>query len=214
MNAVAEAFARAGYADPRDRLRALMATALDQAPVNFTPGPERAADHARLKEVAMTALLKSPKNWDGAKDHFFKAVRGDAELLWALFEPYRLAAVQRIMSEVSQERHQREMRENPPQQRQVFAKEASISPAKTWERQKAAQAAVTKIVTLSLLDTFKVNGRPVGDLTAGEANAWAGSRERDAKFVRLLTQNLPADQPIRKFRTGDEAASLYEQAKD
>jgi len=68
------------------------------------------------------------------------------------------------------------------------------------------------VVKLSVLDTFKANGRPIGDMTVTEAIAWAATRERDGRFVRMLTANLPPDLPIRKFRTGEEAQALYDKA--
>jgi hypothetical protein len=68
-------------------------------------------------------------------------------------------------------------------------------------------------VKLSKLDDFMVNGQPIGDLTPEEANGWAASRERDARFVRLLTAGLPAGRPIRQFRKGDEADKLYAAAE-
>lgn len=83
---------------------------------------------------------------------------------------------------------------------------------KAWQSPQKAMASVAAVARLSLLDTFKINGRSIGDLTAAEANDWASSRTRDVRFVRLLTTGLPLDKPIRKFRTGDEATALYDKA--
>ena len=84
----------------------------------------------------------------------------------------------------------------------------------TAARHTGGMAAVGAVAAASLLDTFRVNGQAIGDLTAREAVQWAGSRERDARFVRLLVENLPPDLPIRRFRTADEAAELYARARD
>lgn len=84
----------------------------------------------------------------------------------------------------------------------------------TAARHTGGMAAVGVVAAASLLDTFRVNGQAIGDLTAREAVQWAGSRERDARFVRLLVENLPPDLPIRRFRTADEAAELYARAQD
>lgn len=65
-------------------------------------------------------------------------------------------------------------------------------------------------VKLSKLDTFLVNGSPIGDLTPEEALGWAESRERDARFVRLLTQGLPPGRPIRDSYRGAEVDQMYE----
>ena len=84
----------------------------------------------------------------------------------------------------------------------------------TAARHIGGMAAVGAVAAASLLDTFRVNGQAIGDLTAREAVQWAGSRERDARFVRLLVENLPPDLPIRRFRTADEAAEFYARAQD
>ena len=74
-------------------------------------------------------------------------------------------------------------------------------------------ASVALAIRLSRLDTMVINGCKIGDLTPEEANAWAGSRERDIRFIRLLTANLPPNRPIREFIRGDEADALYQRAE-
>lgn len=79
--------------------------------------------------------------------------------------------------------------------------------------QRAAEdGARLRRVAASLLDTFIVNGQPIGRLTPREALGWAGARERDARFVRLLCANLPPDGTIAAFRTADDAARIYAMA--
>lgn len=83
------------------------------------------------------------------------------------------------------------------------------------DRQAAAMAAkVETIKRMSKLDTFIVNGQKIGDLTPKEAVAWASSRERDARFVRMLTANLPSDRPIRDFVSAVDADDLYARAQE
>lgn len=85
---------------------------------------------------------------------------------------------------------------------------------------RAGIEAVINVVRLSLLDTFKIeltgaNGSisiAIGDCTPSEADAWAGSRERDVRFVRLLTRNLPRDKKIRQLRTADDVDAIYAEA--
>lgn len=68
-------------------------------------------------------------------------------------------------------------------------------------------------VKLSKLDTFIINGRPIGECTPEEARGWASSRRRDALFVERLAANIPDGRPIREFVTGDEAEALYRSAE-
>lgn len=76
-----------------------------------------------------------------------------------------------------------------------------------------AAARIATEIKLSRLDTFKINGRPIGECTAAEANGWASSRERDARFVRMLTANLPPGRPIKEFVRGEDADALYQRAE-
>jgi hypothetical protein len=98
------------------------------------------------------------------------------------------------------------------------------SPVTTWDREgrfandearaaTRANALFRTAVKLSKLDSFMVNGQPIGDLTPEEANGWAGSRERDASFVRMLTAGLPPGRPIRLSRNGDDVDALWEAAE-
>lgn len=80
-------------------------------------------------------------------------------------------------------------------------------------RDQRRETIVKTAAKLSKLDTFLVNARPIGDCTPEEAEGWAGSRERDARFVRLLISGLPPDRPIRESIKADEADSIYEKAE-
>ena len=73
-------------------------------------------------------------------------------------------------------------------------------------------AGLRRVARLSRLETFTVNGQPIGKLTPREALGWAASRERDARFVRLLCANLPPDSSIAAFRTPEDADRLWDLA--
>ena len=188
-----------------------------------------------LMQAARDAIKASPRNWDGAKDVLYQRVRGDAALLWEMFAPYRVEAVQKLLSQAQAELRELEpsvIRAVPsapgqfhPDNQSAPARRANDVQSSEGRGQRiggyqttnapssrSGMDAVAAVARLSLLDTFKVNGRSIGDLTVEEAVRWAGARERDARFVRLLTANLPANTPIRKFRTGDEVQAIYEQA--
>ncbi len=194
----------------------------------------------RLRVIAIEALIASPGNWDGAKDALFRGIRDDAALLWALFAPYRAKAAHDLLTDVAVEARQQEMprreqgRGSGAGQALVDNQIEGARPAPTKSgmdapvtrppatRPTAAPSAgqvrasmehVADLTRRSLLDSFTLNGQSIGDLTPREAVGWAKSRERDARFVRLLTENLPSDMPIRRFRTADEAAACYVQAE-
>ena len=70
---------------------------------------------------------------------------------------------------------------------------------------------------MSLLDTFRIEltspygakSIPIGDCTPAEARSWAGTKERDVRFVRMLIENLPPDEKIRKYVKADAAEAIY-----
>ncbi len=193
----------------------------------------------RLRQAAVDALASNPRNIDGAKDAVFSAVRNDAALLWELFARYRDRAVNELLSDVAATLRQEV---GGGQANGAKLGQESISPAIKFERAASGilpqqanrtvphrsepipirptaargitgMAAVAKVAALSLLDTFKVEGAPIGDLTPNQANTWATKSERGARFVRMLTANLPPNLPIRKYRTAEEAALIYAQAQ-
>ena len=229
----------AGIAPADERLRIIAAdvvamTAQQWAEYvghNWTAEQDRI--QRRMMQVAREAIQSAPRNWDGAKDAFYANVRKDPDLLWELLAPYRAQASQFWLTQAAAELHAQNRAAVKSQSgggQSGHGGRTWNAPANTQEtggqsnrgnqqlaapRPSAAAgaAALANVTRLSLLDTFKVNGQPIGEVTSAEANAWAGSRERDARFVRLLTANLPPTEPIKKYRTADEANALYAQAE-
>ncbi|MBR0668262.1 hypothetical protein GXW71_28175 [Roseomonas hellenica] len=178
----------------------LLQVPLDQWPSDL-PDDRNPQHRERLMEVAMSAIRGSPGNFDGAKDAFYRSIRHDADLLWELFAPYRQEAVNAILAEAA-----KKLREQQPILARPGERQRATSPA--------GASAVAHIHLASLLDTFKIKGKPIGDLTARQAAEWADTRERDTRFVRMLVQNLPPDDPIRKWRTADQAREMFVEASD
>lgn len=222
MSALAQAFAAAGFKPVTERLLDAILAAFDRPETISRPELERSnpTQQSRLQEVALAAIKQSPRNWDGAKDALYKLVRKDPDLLWEMFQPYRAAAAQKLLTEAASQYRAEELAKESVRafpRREGGAGQVDVadqkSDARPTRKSAASIAAIAPVAQASLLDTFRVNGRPIGDLTAQEAGKWALSRERDARFVRLLTANLPPDMPIRKFRTAEDAAEIYAQAE-
>lgn len=75
-----------------------------------------------------------------------------------------------------------------------------------------AETIATKLTvhgTLSKLDTFPVNGRPIGDCTPHEVRDWLPSRHRDCRFAEMLISGIPDDMQIRKCIRPDEADKIF-----
>ncbi len=189
-------------------------TAIAQAmqAAGYSPAAER------LRRIAETVLQAHERDWTAARSEFVAKVQNDPELLWELFAPYRNQAIQSVLSAAAAKlRRDRTPREVPRQGggggHRAVDDQVTTAPAAP-RSPSAGLAAVAAVTRQSLIDTFQLNGRPIGDATSREALSWAGARERDARFVRLLTANLPLDLPIRRFRSDpDEVAALYAQAE-
>ena len=72
-------------------------------------GVKPAAD--RLIEIAIAARKEHPRDFSRSRDMVYAAVSSDAALLWELFKPYRMQAVQNLISSVRLESNRMEGRE-------------------------------------------------------------------------------------------------------
>nr|WP_314074608.1 hypothetical protein [uncultured Roseococcus sp.] len=170
---------------------------------DLLPDGTTQADRERLLQMAQTALVEAPRNFDAAKEAFLRSVRKDPDALWALFEPYRREAVLAILAQAG-----RRMRASEPE---VERKAEPAAPRRAVSHVPAV-AALAVVATASLLETFKINGLPLGDVTVEQARAWSKRRKRDAMFVEMLTANLPGHDTIRRWRTAEDARRIYEEA--
>lgn len=166
---------------------------------------------ARLETVARKAFSVSKGNWDDAYKRIVGAIIDDAELLWVLFKPHSANLVRSYMSMVQGKMH-RERKQAQP--KVVVVKHTRRPPGTVPSSSREGQEAVITVARMSMLDNFMINGQPIGKITSREALAWTGSQTRNIRFVRMLTANIPLDQPISQFRTADEANTMYMQASE
>ena len=166
----------------------------------------------KLIALAREALESSPGSWDGARRVFLDRIRNDADLLWELLEPYRNSAVQILLTQASAD--MRQDTSAPMSRKAPKPGQPSTFPRPSAARtSNLGQLAVARVASLSILDTFIINGQPIGDVTSLEAIQWASARRRDAKFALMLASGLPQDDPIRKHRTAEEAERIYAEVK-
>jgi len=206
MSQLKAAFLRAGYESPQDRLRALAIMAMSA----------NASSNERVKEVII------------------EAVRHDLDLTWALFEDYAKMAAGKYLIALQHAMRQAEKARGEAGQSNYETQEAvapaarggghqagsanqdyhapSPRSAPITPEQREAKKRTAEIYRLSLLETFTIDGRAIGDWQAGEARAWARRTGRHVRFVELLTANMPADDPIRRWITPDEAAAAWQRS--
>ncbi len=129
-------------------------------------------------------------------------LRREPHLLWDLFREERDAVCARFLRGLTKD---------------VPASKPSVpasKPSTATSTQRAAtlgvaREAVAGAVRRSILDTFYINGRPVGDALVAEAREWSESHAVRAKFVGLLVAGLPDTGRIRDYISDDDAEILH-----
>ncbi len=192
----------------------------------------------RLRDIAIAALANNPKSHDSVRDEVFKGIRGEADLLWCLFEKFRRDAVDALImstritlrneAALLAEAEEPMLRRSPGYDRSSAnlsrddgrygsrqAPAARPAPAcrepqvPSIRHQMRVEARAAVELTLSRLDTIIVNGRPIGDITPNEALAWADHNELRVKFVRMVTAGVPPEGVIRAYIMPDEADEMW-----
>lgn len=165
---------------------------------------------ARLNALALTCITLHAKNYQAAYNAFRDEVLMDRTLTWALFARFEEAAIRPVLAKAAQEYHRRHKPKVVGGGRSIIGKQTTNASTQN----KAAQMAVAAVVRKSLLDTFQINGQPLGDVSAAVAKSWAMSRRRDARFVELLTAGIHETdmRPLRAIVRPEEAENAMKQA--
>jgi len=190
----------------------------------------------RLREMAIRVLAVHASSRAAALEAMYAAVRYDTALLDELFAPYRDLALKRLLGGVEHDMrlHERVEQEKargggldggePHKKASPYARPGGgqilnesrghIAPAAPPPDRRKAQEAVANVMRLTMLDTFKIDGIAIGDMQAGAARAWARREGRHVRWVGLITANVPAADPIRKWITPDDADALWARSLD
>jgi hypothetical protein len=88
------------------------------------------------------------------------------------------------------------------------------APVPSHPNRRAAQESVGTVLRLTMLDTFRIDGLPIGDVQAGVARAWARREGRHVRWVNMLTSNVPAFDPIRRWITPDVADEMWSRSAE
>ena len=185
----------------------------------------------RLREIAIEVLAAHGTSRIAAANALYARVRHDADLLDGLFEPYRELALRRLLGGVESDMRREEMtrqekargggriasddhagsapNERPGGGRSPFDDRTLNAPVATPPNRRAAQDSVGTVLRLTMLDTFRIDGMPIGDVQAGVARAWARREGRHVRWVTMLTSNVPAADPIRRWITADDADEMW-----
>lgn len=169
-----------------------------------------------LDQIARDAWNQHPgENHSGKRRNFVGAYL-KRDITWTLIEQWRPSDLGAAIGWLLELHKPTPTTGSLPKLPAIYGRQ----PARMAEREEQAAKARTKadivakvVVKLSMLDTFKVNGQPVGDCTPEEAEGWATSRERDARFIRMLIQPCPPGRPIRESWLGEDADRLFEKER-
>lgn len=203
----------------------VMQAAMDAALSRKNTDAEEARKH--LDALVQRALDAHPRDFEGSIKELERLVyvTQDFELLWVWLARHRRIEARLLIWRAARSRLKRNA--TGPRKRAdqaLLARGDSggqgmgvhhITDAPTvfvsphMRRLQGAAHAIGKVAAQSLLDTTMVDGRPVGDLTAGEARTWARKAGYTARFVEMLAQNVPDELVIRKCRTADDAQAIW-----
>jgi hypothetical protein len=172
----------------------------------------------RLLEIAERALAEHPRTNDLARVYIYGAVIEDAELLWEMFANWRGIAADVLLREVVRRRiAARQTIGAKSSQTAIAAAPQGGGSSRPSVQPSAAAKEEARVATahvLSKLDTFRVNGKPIGDCTPEEALNWRASRVRDSRFVWLICAGIPAGHRIRDYIKPDDAEAFYQRAQE
>lgn len=199
-----------------------LATTLSRA---FHDAYDRFPPLVRIKRLAAEAWSMRPRGVDASSRRAHLLAALETEMTYAVLTAWEPGIADQLVSRVIAEA------EPQVQKAARIAAQRMADRANAARFEKAAKPAtrsgggggtgdrkreetiIKTAIRLSKLDTFRINGRPIGDCTPEEAEGWAVSRERDARFVRALISGLPPGQPIRNTLKGDEADTIYEKSE-
>ena len=166
---------------------------------------------ATLKKLARAAILRAKGNTVRAREEFEEKLLAldDASLERALCANYRSAAISALIATYYDDL--KTEGKLPGEPRQAWMPAQRPEPARRpsdwmWDDEIGMTA---KAHIRRYLDTFLVNGKPIGDCRVEEVDSSVASREADIRFMRELTHGLPPTVIIREHRTEEDAAKLW-----
>lgn len=171
-----------------------------------------------LKKIARAAILKVRGDTEQAREVFNKMMidADSATLERELCAAYRNTAIRAVLAT-----HYQELRSEGklPQLRKPIRIPTTDhdrvveKPRRPSDWQWDDEIGMTaKAHIRRYLETFMVNGKPIGDCRVDEVDAAANTREADVRFMRSLVQGLPPDVIVRDHRTEEDAAKLWQLA--
>lgn len=174
----------------------------------------RGTPQQRLDEIADAAFAAHPRTLDACREFVLRNVVGQADLLWALFDRYQRQATDMLLAGAAARKREKSSGATTHTNTRDISPPTAGGPQSagpTDEEKEAARGVVARVI--SKLDTFKINGRPIGDCTPTEASGWSDTKKREMRFIYLVTSGLPPNLPIRQFIRPDEAEAFWEQAQ-
>lgn len=224
--AIASAFVRAGYKPDAVRLRDVVVAA-------FAANPNRRNNPGHW-DAARDAIFDAVRDDAGLLWELFELYRADAvrrimtkiaaEMHAAKADGGRVAADNHVQDAPASRPHAqpaasqpRSGETGPIQARQPSsARPASpaLSPEEKHDLTQKAREKVAETVRLSMLDTFKIDGQPIGDMNPGVVRSWAADRGREALYVKILTSGMPAVGKVRDYAKPEDADAAWKRAQE
>jgi|SRR5579863_459267 len=173
---------------------------------------------AELKSLARGAIVRANGNTEQARQILNERLieRNDAVLERELCSAYRNIALQTLLAthfaELRAEGKLPALRKrDQPIQTTDYERTRERPPKPSdflWDEKTGGMMAAGHI--RRYLDTFMVNGKPIGDCYVEEVDQAAAVREADVRFMRGLVAGLPPEGIVRELRTEEDAAKLWQ----
>jgi hypothetical protein len=87
---------------------------------------------------------------------------------------------------------------------------AAVALAKLNVRREADRA-VAKVLVLSRLDTFQIDGVPLGKTNFGHVRRWARARGQESRWLVMLAANYPPEFIVDEYVTPERAEACWRQ---
>jgi len=169
----------------------------------------------KLKRLARRAILKAKGETETAREIFNTLVieANDVELERELCAPYRNTAIRAVLAT-----HFNELRAEgklPGLRKPTYIPTTDLDqPVNKTPRPSDWQyddkiGMTAKAHIRRYLDTFMVNGKPIGDCLVAEVDRAVITREADVRFMKTLVEGLPPEVIVREHRTEEDAAKLW-----
>jgi hypothetical protein len=170
----------------------------------------RPTTEARLRELCEHALKYHRGDTAKAYEHLNAALlsANDASLERELCSAYRSAAIRAWLAETYHAMRSKGLVPRSIPEHKIPTTQYDVPRGPRTGDLLHVQMQPSAVIR-RYLDSFLVNGEPIGDCTAETVMLAADKRDMDTSFMRYMANGVPPNGRIRDYRTEEEAATFW-----